>query len=256
MGGFLAVAVVVAVVTFGGPGGPGATSTEPLKLERISVGSGAEAADVVRPEGLEGPAPGIIFMHGWGELGGEVYRPWIEHLARQGNVVIVPRYQLSEADSPYGALDAALAGIRAAVDVAPVAPGSLVVAGHSAGAALAADYAAVAAEDDSLPRPVAVYAAFPGRTILGYPEGIPPRDLAAIPPSTRIVALAANADKVVGEEPATELLDAAVGVPPNRKRFIEVTDRAVNGHYAPLRDDRAARDEFWDPLDELIAASR
>ena len=51
----------------------------------------------------------------------------------------------------------AIAGIRAALADVQLAPGRLVVAGHSAGAALAADYAAVAGQS-GLPEPAAASA--------------------------------------------------------------------------------------------------
>lgn len=255
MGG-LAAAIVIAILTLGGGSAPDAAEEVPVRLERISVGSGAEAATIVRPEGARGPAPGVIFFHGWGEFGRDDYRAWVEHLARAGNTVILPRYQLSSADPPEGVLDAGIAGVRAATEVAPLAEGQTVVAGHSAGAALAADYAAAAAEDNSLPRPGAIYAVFPGRAILGYPNGIPARDLSAIAPSTRIVAMAGSADKIVGEAPAMELIEATTQVPERLRSFVEVSESDVNGHYAPLRDDRSARKVFWQPLDALIAAVR
>lgn len=247
-------AVVVAAVAFGGGDGAPGTVT-PQGLDRQSVGSGAEQATIVKPAGLKGPAPGIIFFHGWGETDRDDYKGWIDHLARQGNVVIAPRYQTSEASPPETVLPSALAGIRSAVARAPIERGTAVVAGHSAGAALAADYAATAAGDPSLPRPVAVYSVYPGRAILGT-GGIPPADASAIPSSTWLVALAADADKIVGEAPALELLDLAVQIPESRKDFVEVTDPAVDGHWAPLRDDRAAREAFWAPLDALIARAR
>lgn len=256
MGSLVVLAVAVAVVAFGNGEEPGLLTPEPPKLERFEVGSGAEAATVVRPEGIEEPAPGVIFLHGWGEIGGDKYREWIDHIAQHGNVVIVPRYQLDTSSPPDGVLAAAVGGIRSALEATPVQPEGLVVAGHSAGAALAADYAATAANDPSLPPAAAVFAVFPGRAILGYPGGIPAVDPAAIPPQTRLVALAADADKVVGEEPAIALIESAVNIPSRRRRFVEVTDPAVDGHYAPLRSDAAARKAFWDPLDALIAEVR
>lgn len=90
----------------------------------------------------------------------------------RGLAVIAPRYQTRERTPPEAALDNALAGIRAALDRVPIRPGGVVVVGHSAGAALAADYAAVAARE-RLPRARAVLAIYPGRIIRATSPPIP-----------------------------------------------------------------------------------
>jgi len=227
----------------------------PLRLERIEVGRGARGAAVVRPSELEGPQPGVVLLHGWGEVERSDYRGWIRHLAQAGNTVIVPRYQRSAQSPPDRVLANALAGVRSSLRRAPIAPGSLVVAGHSAGAALAADYAG-SARREGLPRPRAVFAAYPGRIILGYPGGIPAVDPSAISARTRILAMAGANDRVVAQAPARELIRSAVNVPTRRKRFILVQDPAVDDHGGPQRAGRAARRIFWARLDRLIALAR
>lgn len=226
-----------------------------VQLERTQFGQGASGARVVAPADAEGMAPTVIFLHGWGELGPGQYRAWIEHLARRGSAVIVPRYQTSAASPPQGVLEAALTGIRQALEAYPTQTQSLVVAGHSAGGALAADYAATAASDESLPDPAAIFAVYPGRAIFGT-AGIPVIQPASILPSTRIVALGSPADTVVGESPARQLVRSASAVPRDQRQYVRVTNPAVADHYAPLRDSSAAKAEFWRPLDSLIAAAR
>jgi acetyl esterase/lipase len=209
----------------------------------------------VRPAGATAPLPGVIFLHGWGLVRRADYRPWIRHLARAGNEVIVPRYQRDESSDPGRALADALAGIRAALRRAPIADGSLVVAGHSAGAALAADYAAVSAQR-GLPVPVGVYAVYPGRRILGYPAGIPQVDPAEIGARTELTAMAGSTDIVVGQAPAQELVADATAVPAPRKRYVLVQRAGVADHYGPTRATRSARDVFWARLDRLIRRAR
>ena len=258
MGGLITLAIILGVTALGGGSQDSATTllpAGPIKLERFVVGSGAESAQVVRPEGISAPSPGIVFLHGWGEIGDGKYRAWINHLAEQGNVVIVPRYQTSTASPPESVLPAALAGVRAALEKAPIAPETLVVVGHSAGAALAADYAAFAASEPELPAARAVYAVYPGRAILGS-QGIPAVAPGSIPRSTRITAIGGTGDTVVGTAPALELLNSATSVPSADKRYIEVTDPRVYDHYAPLRDDRRVKMTFWQPLDRLIDSVR
>ena len=209
----------------------------------------------MRRAGAQGPQPVVIFLHGWGFTQRSAYRGWIRHLAALGNTVIVPRYQRDSREDPRRVRSHALAGIRQALRRAPAKPGTLVVAGHSAGGALAADYAAVAGSL-RLPRPVALFSVYPGRRILGYPGGIPEADPRRIPPTTRIVALAGALDAVVGEEPARSLVARATQVLRAWRRLVRVTTTAAADHLAPTRDDLAARRAFWRRLDRLIAAAR
>lgn len=224
---------------------------ETPSIEWISVGRGARGARVVRQEGAEGGRLVILF-HGWKVASRGDYRKWISHLARAGNTVIFPTYQ-STTTPPAEVLGNALSGIRSAIEV--VGEGDyLVAAGHSAGAALAADYAAVAGQR-GLPVPAAVLAIYPGRAILGYPEGIPQADLTRIDPSTRLVAMSSPSDTIVGEQPAQDLLAAAASVPASRKRLVSVTSPKAGDHYAPAESSAAARRTFWRALDRLLARS-
>ena len=108
-------------------------------------GEGPGRVTVIRPADAAGPLPLVLFLHGWGATETRFYRPWLEHLAHEGNAVIYPRYQDSFAEPPPQVLGNVLVGVREALEELHDADlGSLVVAGHSAGGALAADYAAIA----------------------------------------------------------------------------------------------------------------
>lgn len=233
---------------------PNARPTAPGPAVRRVYGRGARAVAVVRPQGIRGPLPGVLFLHGWGYQRPRDYRRWIEHLARRGNAVIVPKYQNGLHSDPTRVRGAMLRGVRTALQNVKIEPGTLVVAGHSAGAAMAADYAAVAASH-GLPRPRAVYAAYPGRRILGTP-GIPAAGPGRIGASTRLLVLAGVRDVVVGQAPARDLRARATAIPTSRRRFVLVRDPRVSDHLAPLRGSRAARRTFWRHLDRLIAAAR
>ena len=225
----------------------------PPPLVRRRYGRGASGVAVVRPDS-GGQLPAVIFLHGWGYQQAQAYRGWIQHLARRGNAVIVPRYQTSLRTDPARVRGAMLRGIRKALRRVEVAPRSLVVAGHSAGAALAADYAAVA-NAQRLPRPRAVFAVYPGRAIVGT-SGIPAADPGRIAPSTRLLVLAGAADLIVGQAPARQLVDAATQIPSSRRRFVLIEHPAVDDHLAPLRGSRPARRAFWHRLDRLIESAR
>ena len=221
---------------------------------RREYGKGASAVAVVRPQVVSGALPGVLFLHGWGYQRPRDYRPWIKHLARDGNAVIVPKYQNGPHSDPAGVRGAMLRGLRTALSHVALEKGSLVVAGHSAGAAMGADYAAIA-RSLGLPRPRAVYAVYPGRRIIGTP-GIPAADPARIAASTRLLVLAGARDVIVGQAPARELTSGATSIPAARRRLVLVQGARVSDHLAPLRSSSAARRTFWRRLDRLIDAAR
>ena len=241
--------MAVAVVTPHPPADPGLQRT----IRRV-YGSGASAVAVVRPAGHAGALPVVLFLHGWGYQQRGAYAAWIRHLARTGNAVIIPRYQVDAGSDPAGVRAAMVRGVLTGLSRISARPRTLVVAGHSAGAALAADYAVIA-PSHGLPRPRAIFAVFPGRAIIGTP-GIPPADPGRIAGDTRLVAMAGARDTVVGQDPARQLVAAAKSIPDSRRRFVLVSRPSVSDHLAPLRATRAARRTFWRALDRLIAAAR
>lgn len=232
-----------------GPSEDDSADTEPPPIERERVGRGVGSAEVVRQQGSEG-GPLVILLHGWLVAEPRNYRAWADHLARQGVTVILPKYQGSTTP-PDAVLANAERGIANALDLVGE-PSVVIAAGHSAGAALAADYAASASSNE-LPVPDAVLAIYPGRAILGYPAGIPPVDPAAIEADTRLVVMSSPLDQVVGEQPALDLLAGATGVLDRRKKLISVESATAGDHYAPAGDSKAARRTFWRELDRLLA---
>ena len=133
----------------------------------------------------------------------------------------------------------------------PVAPGRLVVAGHSAGGALAADYAA-SARAAGLPAPAVVFSVYPGRSLRGIPLRIPTVSARNIAAGTRVLVLAGADDRVVGTRTARTIARTAT-----RARVdaaASCATRAPTTTRAPQRSDAGARRTFWAPLDRLIAA--
>jgi acetyl esterase/lipase len=243
------VAALLAVALLAGCGGGDAN--RPLKLVTQTVGRGTQAATILRPD-VKGALPVVLFLHGWGATEPRYYQPWLDHLAREGNAVIYPRFQESVAEPPPQVLGNVLAATRLALARVREKPGSLVVAGHSAGGALAADYAAIA-RTARMPAPVAVFSAYPGRRLQGLPFALPEIDPRRIPAATRLVALAGAHDQVVGRRPARRL-ERLAGA--RRKSLVVIDDPAASDHLGPQRADAAARRDFWAPLDRLIRAAR
>ena len=221
------------------------------QIERRTYGQGARSALVLRRRD-QPPQRAVVFLHGWRLLGTKAYRPWLTHLARRNLTVIAPRYQARRGTPPEDTLGNTLAGIRTALEQVPVQPGGVVVVGHSAGAVLAADYAATA-EQQGLPRARAVLAIYPGRIIRSGQEPIPLLDLSDIPSATRLVVMASATDDIVGDQLARELLQAATGIPPQRRRLVRVTDPVAADHFAPALATGPARRVFWRELDRLLA---
>jgi pimeloyl-ACP methyl ester carboxylesterase len=206
---------------------------------------------IIRPD-VAGELPVVVFLHGWGAPDPAFYRPWLEHLARRGNAVVYPRYQDSFVEPPRQALGNVLAALRIALARPGLDPSTLVAAGHSAGGALAADYAALAATAD-LPAPRAIFAVYPGRRLPRVPRGLPEIPPRLIPAGTRIEALASRDDVIVGTGTARAIVRGATRAD---ARLVLVEDEAVDDHQAPLRTGAAARRAFWAPLDRLIERVR
>jgi acetyl esterase/lipase len=232
---------------------PSAPQAGRPEIERLTVGRGATSAEIVRRPGAS-PQRAVVFLHGWRLLGRAAYRDWELRLARRGFTVIVPRYQDRRGTPPEDTLENALAGFRAAVRRVPIRGGGVVVVGHSAGAALAADYAAVARRE-GLPRARVVLSIYPGRIIRASDDPIPQVDPALIPSTVRLVVMASPTDEIVGEGPARELFAAATSVPQDRRRFVEVSGKVAGDHFAPALGSRAARRTFWPVLDRLLRES-
>nr|MBA2638077.1 alpha/beta hydrolase fold domain-containing protein [Solirubrobacterales bacterium] len=164
--------------------------------------------------------------------------------------VVYPTYQRAPFFDVETPLHNAVAGIRAAFEALGAGIGPVVVAGHSAGGALAADVAAVARRSE-LPTPAAIYAVYPGRGLRGIPLRLATPDATGIDPRTRVLALAGAGDTVVGAEPA-RLIVATAPVPDGRRELRLVTDPAVADHQAPHRFGPPEQATFWRPLDHLL----
>ncbi len=219
--------------------------------ERIEVGSGPRGASIFRPRDVAADGPVVVFLHGWLAVDPASYGPWIAHLVHGGATVIFPTYQEAPFLDTVSPLPNTLVAMRLALEQVHVAPGRLVVAGHSAGGALAADYAA-SARAAGLPVPAAVFSAYPGRSLRGIPLRIPAVSARNIAAGTRVLALAGANDRVVGSRVARAIVRTATRA---RATFRIVRDPRVDDHGAPQRSSAAARRAFWAPLDRLIAAT-
>ncbi len=191
----------------------------------------------------------VLFFHGLGdqlETTPYHHRPWLRHLAEQGDVVIYPRFELYPGAG--GGLRNALAGIEAAR--AEVPAGLPVVAiGYSRGGGMAVDYAAVASAVGVVPN--AVLAVFPALVD-------PPLDMRSVRAGTRFVFLVGDRDTDVGSTGTIRMIaQLAAARYPSRLVATEIV-RSRRGfsatHLSVLDTTAGARAAFWDRADRLIAS--
>ena len=229
---------------------PTSTPKPPDPPRPFTVGRGARSALVLPAQG-DRRRPVVVFLHGWGLVGREAYRPWLDHLAARGSTVIVPRYQKSVRTGSELVLANAVAGVSRALRRVRPRPRYVVVVGHSAGGVLAVEYA-VSAHRLELPAARAVVAIYPGAALRDMPP-IPQSDPAALPSTTRrLMILASPLDDVVGDGPAQALHDGAVNIADGRREIISVDDPVAGRHFAPVTDSPAARQQFWRRVDALL----
>jgi acetyl esterase/lipase len=223
----------------------------PTDLDIGFAGFGAKGAWVLRREGRRDD-PVVLFLHGWTAVAPEQYGPWLTHLVRKGSTVVYPVYQDAPFLAPIVAFDGVVAGVRAAMEDERLPRQGWVVAGHSAGGAMSADYAA-RAKELGLPPARGVFAAYPGRGLRDLPLKLPEADAARIPASTRLVALYGANDRTVGDTTAKRTIARAKT---RDERLVRVDDPAVDDHLGPQRSGRATRRVFWRRLDALVDAVR
>ena len=246
----VAALLATAMLLGGCAGGGGLREETRGDLVYATGGEGPARVTVIRPARAEGPLPLVIFLHGWGATEPRFYGPWLEHLARAGNAVVFPRYQDSFAEPPTQVLGNALVGVRTALEHSDVDASTLVVAGHSAGGGLAADYAALAPRV-GLPRARAVLSIYPGRAFRGIDARIPAAG--PVPAGTALLVLTGADDTVVDARDARALYRGAE----TADRTLEtITARGASDHIGPQRATPVARRTFWTRLDALLARAR
>jgi len=225
----------------GGSPGRGRGQQEPDSLhrsfKRYEIGLGPKSYWIFEPDQPkpEDRSPVVVFLHGWFAVNPGFYGAWIDHLVRDGRIVIFPRYQNDVGTPPQDFLPNALEAIRDALGVLHDGvghvrpdPSRFALIGHSAGANLAAQIAAAAADPHAdLPLPQGLIALMPG-------EIIPMREpsLSHIPATTLLIVVVGEEDLVVGDHRGRQIFTEATAIPRSRKRFILF--RSDRHGYPPL----------------------
>lgn len=205
-----------------GPGGIGDRSATIVKRGLGRANAATFAFYRNGPAPAEG-RPVAILLHAWGAPNPQSYGGWIDHLARNGYLVLFPRFQEINRTRPADAsaiaerqLKAAFADLAADADAKPDLK-KVALIGHLAGAPVAANIAADAAEQ-GLPAPRLVFAIMPGGIASdARARGIVLRDLSRIAPETLVVTMIGDRDARAADLAARRLLRESSGVPHERK---------------------------------------
>ena len=210
-------------------------------VRRTEFGLGGKAYWLFEPTDPQPRiAPVVVLNHGWLAVNPGAYGAWISHLARSGNIVIFPRYQADPLTPPRQFLPNAIEAVHDALEVLDTGRGRVrpdlskfSLIGHSAGANLAAQMAAVTSES-RLPVPRAVIAMMPGE-VRAFREP----DLSGIPSKTLLVVAVAQNDRIVGDARGRQIFLEATSIPKARKLFVFYRSdlhgfpRLVAHHLAP-----------------------
>lgn len=210
-----------------GPGGVGDRSATIVKRGLGRTGSASYAFFKAGQAPTEG-RPVAVFFHAWGATNPQIYGGWIDHLARNGYLVVFPRFQdvnrTRPADAAVNAIRAvktALADLSGDTEAKPDL-GRLAVIGHLAGAPIAATFSADA-KAQGLPAPRLVFAVMPGGIASdSRSRGIPLKDLSEISPETLVVTMIGDRDARAADLAARRILREASAVAPERKLLVRV----------------------------------
>ncbi|MCJ2057016.1 alpha/beta hydrolase [Methylobacterium sp. J-048] len=207
--------------------GPGGVGDRKATIVKRLLGRGTATTFAFHASGAapEAGRPVAVLLHGWGVVNPQSYGGWIDHLTRQGWLVLYPRFQdlnrTRPADAPgiaEGLVKAALADLSSDADAKPDL-GRVALIGHLAGAPIAFDMAADA-KRQGLPVPKLIFAAAPGGIASGpKSRGIALTELSGIAPSTLIVTMVGDKDTRAADLAAKRLLREASAVPIERKLF-------------------------------------
>jgi len=195
--------------------------------------------DSPRPES----AHVVLFLHGWRALDPAYYGGWIDHLARSGKIVLYPLFERSRLDPPENSLRNAIESTKQALqhlaESGPVKPllSNLPIVGHSLGAGLAVQMAAVAASS-GLPQPTAVMAVQPGWMAS---KTYPTDNLTRIPASMFLLVVEGDKDQFQDTRHGSTIFNMATQIPPDHKAFVRMlsTGGLIADHFTPLSPDPA-----------------
>lgn len=192
----------------------------------------------------------IIFFHGQGgpeEATPANHRAWIDHMVKQGAVVVYPRYEQDYAASVLGS---AIAGVKTANEKLGTPDLPVLAIGYSRGGALAVEYAAASAGKGA-PVPDIIESI----NTVSFGEQTHPTDLRPLAHNTTLALIVSDQDQL-GVQGARGLL-ARLRKAAFPGGNIELNVARSHGtftadHLAPLELSPNAQRAYWDPTDALV----
>ena len=184
-------------------------------------------------------APLIVFNHGWSAMHPIIYRAWINHIVKKGNIVVYPRYQKGLVRGFENFTSNAINAVKDAIETLSkgwhVRPelDKFAILGHSLGGGITANMAALA-EEKGLPIPKAIMPVQP------YVNSFDTADFSKISNNTIMLVIVGEDDQIAGNHSARIIFENTTQIPLSRKDFvIQVTDDygtpdIVADHHAPI----------------------
>jgi pimeloyl-ACP methyl ester carboxylesterase len=208
--------------------GPGGMEAAHGAVKSEYHGSGAQAYWLFEPaQPAPDQAPLVVFNHGWSAMDPEVYKAWIDHIVKRGNIVLYSVYQDSlrtpVKDFTSNAIVAVLDGIR----VLQSEPGHVkplldkfALIGHSMGGPISANMAATW-KTQGLPFPRAVMCVEPGKTWGPQTRTLVVlADLSQVPADTLLLTLNGDKDRLVRDVDAKRIFNETTQIPPANKNYV------------------------------------
>jgi hypothetical protein len=223
------------------PDGPGGSNYSHSGVRQTRYGFGAHAFWIFEPtDPTPLSAPLIVFNHGWSAFYPVIYKAWIYHLVKRGNIVVYPRYQLGFVIGTRYATHYAMQAVKNAIITLQhgdhVRPDldKFAIVGHSLGGGITAEMAALA-QESGLPCPKAV---MPVQPFIRNDTMI--TDFHDIASTTLLLVIVGENDTIVGNYSGALIFSTANQIPFDQKDFIiQRTDRygsppLVADHTAPV----------------------
>lgn len=164
----------------------------------------------------------IVFNHGYGVFNPGPYAQWIEHLVRKGNIVVFPKYQISDASLPSTYTNATVTGITDALVEMQTGSGRVrprldhyTMIGHSYGGVVTSNIA-VDYNSYGLPKPQAILLCQPGTG--GINSGRI-TSYAGMDTDYNMLIIVGDDDIVVGNSFGREIFDSTL-IPTAHKNYI------------------------------------
>jgi len=223
------------------------------KVVKSIYGMGATKYYLFEPaDPVPDMAPVIVFIHGYTATNPFAYQGWIDHIVKQGNIVIYPVYQAFMIASPIGFPSATVTALQDAFDellsgnhVCPDLD-KFAAVGHSMGGVLVADVAA-RAEEAGLPEVKVVMSVQPGKIPMPKLD-----DLSGLSPDTLLLCVVGDRDMIVGTKDGKRIYESVPQIPEENKAYVVLKGAS---HFAPISLSGLMSNDLdfflWQAFDEL-----